>query len=176
MIFQILFCLSLVLIISVPLMCIIASFSTSALLKEYSLTGGLNVTHRSVFIRNLDLKLRVLPFYFIGLGIPLLFVSDLWLFLEKPEYSDSCFLWIGLILFLAGILDTAIRLKEYGNIFKTIISRCKNEQKEVMSDKGSYLRQFMNGNISMRMFLMAFGIASMLLYGIISLDNASSSF
>ena len=171
-----LFCLSLVLIISVPLMCIIASFSTSALLREYYLTGLSYVPNRSVFIRNLDLKLRVLPFYSIGFGMPLLFVSDLWLFLENPYYSEGCFLWIGITLFIAGGLDFIIRLREHRNIFKTIISRCKNEQEKVMSDKGSYLRQFMNGSISMRMFLMAFGIASMTLYGIIWFDNSLPSF
>ena len=172
MLCQIIYCLSLVLIISVPLMCIIASFSTSALLKEYYLTGESYAPNRSVFIRNLDLKLRVLPFYSIGFGMPLLFVSDSWLFLENPYYSEGCFLWIGITLFIAGGLDFVIRLKEHRNIFKTIISRCRTEQEEAMSDKGSFLRQFMNGNISMRMFLMSFGIASMLLYGIISLENA----
>ena len=176
MLLEFLFCLSLVLIISVPLMCIIASFSTSVLLKEYYLRGVLYAPNRNVFIRNLDLKFRVLPFYSIGFGIPLLFVSDLWLFLENPYYSEGCFLWIGITLFIVGGLDFIIRLKGHRNIFKTIISRCRTEQKEVMSDKESYLRKFMNGSISMRMFLMAFGIASMLLYGIISLDNASSSF
>lgn len=176
MLCQIIYCLSLVLIISVPLMCIIASFSTSALLKEYHLAGGLFITGRRVFIRNLDLKLRVLPFYSIGFGIPLLFVSDLWLFLENPYYSEGCFLWIGITLFIAGGLDFIIRLRGHRNIFKTIISRCKNEQQEIMSDKGSYLRQFMNGCISMRMFLMAFGIASMALYGLIWFDNAFTSF
>ena len=176
MLCQIIFCLSLVLIISVPLMCIIASFSTSALLREYYLTGVSFVPNRSVFIRNLDLKLRVLPFYSIGFGIPLLFVSDLWLFLENPYYSEGCFLWTGITLFLAGGLDTAIRLKEFGNIFKVIITRCREGQEEAMSDKRSFLRQFSNGNISMRMFLMAFGIASMLLFGIIWFDNAASCF
>lgn len=176
MLCQIIYCLSLVLIVSVPLMCIITSFSTSALLKEYYLTSALYAPNRSVFIRNLDLKLRVLPFYSIGFGIPLLFVSDLWLFLENPYYSEDCFLWIGITLFIAGGLDTIFRIKGYCNIFKTIISRCKNEQEEIMSNKGGFLRQFMNGNISMRMFLMAFGIASMLLYGCIWFDNSSYSF
>ena len=173
---EFLFCQSIVLIISVPLMCIITSFSTSALLKEYYLRGVSYAPNRSVFIRNLDLKLRVLPFYSIGFGMPLLFVSDLWLFLENPYYSEGCFLWIGLILFIAGGLDFIIRLKGHRNIFKGIVTRCQMEQKEVMSDKGSYLRQFINGSISMRMFLMAFGIASMLLYGCIWFDNSSYSF
>ena len=173
---EFLLCLSLVLIISVPLMCIIASFSTSAILKEYYLTSALYALNRSVFIRNLDLKLRVLPFYSIGFGMPLLFVSDLWLFLENPEHSEGCFLWIGLILFIAGGLDFIIRLKGHRNIFKTIISRCRTEQEEAMSDKGSFLRQFMNGSISMRMCLVAFGIASMALYGLIWFDNVSKSF
>ena len=176
MLCEFLFCQSIVLIVSVPLMCIIASFSTSTLLKEYYLRGVSYAPNRSVFIGNLDLKLRVLPFYSICIGMPLLFVSDLWLFLENSEYSDSCFLWIGIILFLVGGLDTVIRLKEYGNIFKGIVTRCQMEQEEVMSDKGSYLRQFINGSISMRMFLMAFGIASMALYGIIWFDNSSYSF
>ena len=176
MLCQILFCLSLVLIISVPLMCIIASFSTSVLLKEYYLTSVSYAPNRSVLIRNLDLKLRVLPFYSIGCGIPLLLVSDLWLFFENPYYSEGCFLWIGITLFIAGGLDFVIRLKGHRNIFKTIISQCKNEQEEVMSDKGNYLRQFMNGSISMRMFLMAVGIASMVLYGLIWFDNVSISF
>ena len=176
MLCEFLFCLSLALIFSVPLMCIIISFSTSALLKEYYLRGVSYAPNRSVFIRNLDLKLRVLPFYSMGFGIPLLFVSDLWLFLENPYYSEGCFLWSGIILFIVGGLDFVIRLKGHRNIFKTIISQCKNEQEEVMSDKGSYLRQFMNVSISMRMFLMAFGIASMLLYGLIWFDKAFISF
>lgn len=176
MLCEFLFCLSLALIISVPLMCIITSFSTSALLKEYYLIGECYAPNRSVFIRNLDLKLRVLPFYSIGFGMPLLFVSDLWLFLENPEHSEGCFLWVGITLFIAGGLDSIISLKGHRNIFKTIISRCRTEQEEAMSDKGSFLRQFMNGNISMRMFLMAFGIASMVLYGLIWFDNSSNSF
>ena len=176
MLYEFLFGLSLVLIISVPMMCIIASISTSALLKEYYLIGVSFAPNRSVFIRNLDLKLRVLPIYSIGFGIPLLFVSDLWLFLENPYYSEGCFLWIGITLFIAGGLDSVIPLKGHRNIFKTIISRCRTEQEEAISDKGSFLRQFMNGNISMRMFLMAFGIASMAMYGLIWFDNVSISF
>ena len=176
MLSQFLFCLSLVLIIFFPLLCILISISTSTLLKKYCVTEVLYLTERMILIQKWDLNLRVLPFYFIGTGMPVLFASDFLFFLENPDYSESIFLLTGIILLTVVFLNILIQSIEQGNLFQGIVAQCKKEQKEYLKDNGSILKQFINGSLSMRMFFMSIGIASLILYGILWIDCVTSIF